>query len=420
MKKTFTLFLIGLTFVSFTNIAKAQLTPGDIAITGVNGDAPAAFQFVALSDIPAGTIITFTDNAWDNTAAAFNTNEGYVTWTSPSTIVAKGASFTITQGTTDFRTATITPNVGSLTAIASFNIATAGEQIIAFEGRFVNRPTSSASQSFLWALSTREFIYAPGNNTNTSDLPSTLSSYSLAFTGTSVDFDNGYFANGNSSATTVAYTGTKTGFVALATDRNNYYLNNTGPLTFPTYAVVLPLQLLSFSASPKESTVAFNWKTANEHNTRHFEIEQSFDGTTFKSIATVAAAGNSTSEKSYGYASSLNAATTFYRLKMVDMDGKSNTSSVVKVAPSKTGFLLGNVYPIPAKSKVTVEWNSRVAGATTLTLTDISGRTIKTFNLQSAQGFNQYNLDVNALTSGQYFLRLKNDVNQVQTIITKQ
>ena len=184
--------------------------------------------------------------------------------------------------------------------------------------------------------------------------------------------------------------------------------------------VLLPLQLLSFSASPKESNIAFSWKTANEHNTHHFEIEQSFDGTSFKSIATVAAAGNSTTEKSYSYTRSLNAATTFYRLKIVDVDGKSSTSSVVKVAPSKTGFSLGNVYPIPAKSKVTVEWNSKVAGATTLTLTDISGRTIKTLNLQSTQGFNQYNLDVNALTSGQYFLRLKNDMNQLQTIITKQ
>lgn len=38
------------------------LSPGDIAIIGMNADNPDEFAFVALVDLPAGTQITFVDH----------------------------------------------------------------------------------------------------------------------------------------------------------------------------------------------------------------------------------------------------------------------------------------------------------------------------------------------------------------------
>lgn len=184
--------------------------------------------------------------------------------------------------------------------------------------------------------------------------------------------------------------------------------------------IILPLHLLSFTATTKNNNVEVAWKTSNEVNTRHFEVEQSSDGKNFKAFATIAAAGNSTSEKSYSYTTTLNAVTTYYRLKMVDADGKFTTSAVVKVAPAKNGFALGNVYPVPAKNSLTVEWNSSRAGTTSLVLTDMSGRVLKTISTQAVQGFNRQVLDVQTLVAGQYFLQVKNETGKVQTIITKQ
>jgi predicted extracellular nuclease len=185
-------------------------------------------------------------------------------------------------------------------------------------------------------------------------------------------------------------------------------------------AIILPVSLLSFTVSTKNNNIVFNWKTATETNTNRFEIEQSTNGKDFTTIATVAAAGNSSVEKSYAYTGNINPVTTYYRLKMIDADGKSTTSAIVKIAASKNGFALGNVYPVPAKNKVTVEWNSNHTSATTISIIDVNGRTVRTANVQAVTGFNQFVLDIQTLNAGQYFIRLKSETNQAQTIITKQ
>lgn len=59
-------------------VAQAQLTPGVIAFLGFQADAPDAFAFVTLQDIPAGDSIFFTDNGWSGTA--FFSNENTMSW----------------------------------------------------------------------------------------------------------------------------------------------------------------------------------------------------------------------------------------------------------------------------------------------------------------------------------------------------
>ena len=53
----------------------------------------------------------------------------------------------------------------------------------------------------------------------------------------------------------------------------------------------LPLQLVSFNAAVKNSSVNLFWSTVREENTNSFEVERSTDGTQFKSIETIGAAG---------------------------------------------------------------------------------------------------------------------------------
>jgi hypothetical protein len=57
---------------------QAQLTPGALAFLGFQADAPDAFAFVTLQDIPAGDSIFFTDNGWSG--SAFFANENTMSW----------------------------------------------------------------------------------------------------------------------------------------------------------------------------------------------------------------------------------------------------------------------------------------------------------------------------------------------------
>ena len=58
--------------------AKAQtLSPGDIAIVGFNFDNTDQIAFVALTEIPSGTEIKFTDDGWLSTGSFRGSEESF-------------------------------------------------------------------------------------------------------------------------------------------------------------------------------------------------------------------------------------------------------------------------------------------------------------------------------------------------------
>ncbi len=148
---------------------------GDIVFVGYGTDDPDKFGFLVVNDIPDGTQILFTDNAW--TGSVLNTNEGTLTWTAPSGGVAAGVVVTIT-GTT-------TASTGTVTSAGSYALAAAGDQILAYQGSFT-------SPFFVAGASSSGWISSGTPTTNTSYLPSSLSLYSTAV-GFPSEEDNGYY-----------------------------------------------------------------------------------------------------------------------------------------------------------------------------------------------------------------------------------
>lgn len=76
------------------------LNPGDIAFIGINtaGGPDDWLAFVALADIPAGTVIYLSDNELTSSSAtSFNTGESYSKWTAPVGGVAAGTVVTLTN-----------------------------------------------------------------------------------------------------------------------------------------------------------------------------------------------------------------------------------------------------------------------------------------------------------------------------------
>jgi hypothetical protein len=91
----------------------------------------------------------------------------------------------------------------------------------------------------------------------------------------------------------------------------------------------LPVALTDFKASKQNSSVLLQWNTATEQNSHSFAIERSTDGNNFTAIGSVRAAGNSNSKKLYRYEDiSPLRGNNYYRLKLIDADGKSAYSDV--------------------------------------------------------------------------------------------
>ena len=94
----------------------------------------------------------------------------------------------------------------------------------------------------------------------------------------------------------------------------------------------LPVKLISFDAIPHQNTVELAWVTASEKNSAYFEIEKSINGDFFEVIGQTTAAGSSIEMLRY---SELDRNPTqgisYYRLKLVDLDGSFITSDIRSV-----------------------------------------------------------------------------------------
>ncbi len=116
----------------------AQLQPGDVAITGFDGDGTDAISFVALKEIPAHTELRFSDAPWDG-AAFHPTKEGEFVWNAGAAAVAAGTVVTISDIGDN---GTYAPSVGEVTAIKKGGLGSAGENVFVFLGSASRTPST--------------------------------------------------------------------------------------------------------------------------------------------------------------------------------------------------------------------------------------------------------------------------------------
>ena len=171
----------------------------------------------------------------------------------------------------------------------------------------------------------------------------------------------------------------------------------------------LPVTILSFEAQKiNVTTVQINWKTAQEINNKGFELQRSFDGSTFITITFIAGAGNADVVKEYSTTDVPGrTGRVYYRLIQVDFDGNSKLSQIVSVLFDKQGLI--KVYPNPAQQQVTIEG---VDNYNRVQLLDGSGRMVKE---QLNNGQYLLTMNLGELKSGMYLLRLINGIEN-QTI----
>jgi hypothetical protein len=134
----------------------------------------------------------------------------------------------------------------------------------------------------------------------------------------------------------------------------------------------LPVQLSYFNATAKGCTGEVSWATAMERNSDYFELEQSMDGTNWKVVKRIEAAGNSSSEKAYSTTLPLTSDINNYlRLKMVDQDGNHEYSMIrVLRCDNRLPIIM---WPNPTTMKVQI---SGLPEAGTIQVFELSGKEV--------------------------------------------
>jgi plastocyanin len=188
---------------------------------------------------------------------------------------------------------------------------------------------------------------------------------------------------------------------------------------FPSNST-LPVTLLNFSAAYRNGVTVLNWETENEVNFSHYEVERKTEsGTDYVTIESKQANGNAGRSvySSSDNISNLTDAVVYYRLRMVDVDGKFKYSSVIMVRKEKkaiTGISL-SPNPVISTANATVRFDAARNSVVNLRVMDMAGRQVLTQQNNVTEGTNSIQVNnLNRLQPGIYIIQLVNG-NELST-----
>ena len=227
---------------------------------------------------------------------------------------------------------------------------------------------------------------------------------------------------GSQTGTFVVFSGGSNAFTVTNLNPNvTYYFysfefNDDGVLNAENYRVPnnqpavpirpLPVELLFFTAKPKDGKVVLNWATATEKNNRGFAVERSADAKTFATVMAVEGAGNSLVRLDY---SAVDArpmgGLSYYRLKQTDLDGATVFTPVVAVRMGKGGEF--SLYPNPTQDILRIEMPDGVTENLPVRISQLTGRVVLSTRLGS-EGV----LHLKDLPAGSYIITIGEGAQQ--------
>lgn len=206
----------------------------------------------------------------------------------------------------------------------------------------------------------------------------------------------------------------QTGLVHLQTGLHDLSSN-----VFPTNSP-LPVTLISFTGSLNRDVTNLNWVTENIQNFSHFEVERSTDGNNYTSIVSKTPTGDLMTRTTYTHSdnlASVSGTIFYYRLKMVDLDGRIKYSDVILVrkdSKSITGISI-NPNPVRSGASTTVRFEATEKATVNLNVIDMSGKIVLRQQNNIGEGTNSISLNnLERLQPGTYILQM-NDGKTVQT-----
>ncbi len=196
-------------------------------------------------------------------------------------------------------------------------------------------------------------------------------------------------------------------------DRNNdvYMIQgNRNPyIDHPEYVAlvwqctgILPVTIVDFTAEKHDNFVLLKWYATYETNFKSYEIESSTDGIHFEKIGAVA--GRNLANYSFTDDVLPPANRVYYRIKMVDIDGKSSYSKTISLVLNHSSDVF--VYPNPASQQLTIQLDQAIVLADEMQVSDITGRIVTRQHIKRGQ--RSFQLDVTGMAPGRYFVRIVN------------
>jgi len=175
----------------------------------------------------------------------------------------------------------------------------------------------------------------------------------------------------------------------------------------------LPVEMAGFEATiADKNAVRLTWTTASETGNVGFHVQRTVgevEEGSWKTVGSVEGEGTTTDPTSYRHVDEglpYEADRLTYRLRQVDTDGTLHFSKTVAVERGVGEVELLGTYPNPARTQATLRYALPERQDVTIRLYDMLGREVRTVASGRQEGRHERQMDLSALPSGTYFLRL--------------
>jgi uncharacterized repeat protein (TIGR01451 family) len=186
----------------------------------------------------------------------------------------------------------------------------------------------------------------------------------------------------------------------VATNREQTLIGDITPL---------PVKLGRFQAYLKrDKSVQVEWQSLEEINTSYFEVERSTNGPGFATIGKVPAK-NIGNGASYSLVDNTPAkGPNYYRLKTIDIDGRTSYSPVVKINLDEKPVIITTIYPNPAQQQFRLDVKGAIKDHVTIKILGGSGQPVLIKDLGKLDT-DSFTLPVNIhhLAAGIYILQVE-------------
>jgi len=198
---------------------------------------------------------------------------------------------------------------------------------------------------------------------------------------------------------------------SMVNDSVWYTVGQYGSILKTVTGGVVPVELISFTATANINEVTLNWSTATETNNSGFEILRftQNENNDWNKIGFVPGHGTTTETQHYSFTDNdVKPGKYQYKLKQIDYDGTFEYSQIVEVEiPFVNEFSLSQNYPNPFNPSTVISYRLPVIGFVTLKVYDILGREVATLvNEEKPAGEYEVEFDGSNLPSGVYLYRL--------------
>lgn len=171
----------------------------------------------------------------------------------------------------------------------------------------------------------------------------------------------------------------------------------------------LPVTWSKFDLVPGDDYINVNWGTSVEINNSHFEIQKSYDGNTWETLATQSGKGTTKNSSEYSFIDyDPQVGVNYYRIKQVDFNG-DESYTIVKSINFSGYFSLENssLFPNPVNGDAVSIELPHNEGRVRVAVMDLAGNELLVDEIWGASG----QLELQDLSEGLYFVKMQKGSN---------